>query len=162
MVTRKLARSLLLLGLLFLLLIGVRTAKAAPEGCSQATLKGNYGSFEQGTVIVDLGSPFPAPPFPVALTAIDTYDGKGNVSGTYWASFGGMPVSGPFTGTYTVYPDCTYSDTITPEGESPSHRVGTITGEGLDHDHPREGDYHWFGELPAGLQHHHRSRRGLP
>jgi hypothetical protein len=132
MVTRKLARSLLLLGLLFPLLIGVTTVNASPGNCSQATLKGKYGSLEQGTVVANLGDGFPAPPFPVALTAIDTYDGKGNVSGTYWASFDGVPVSGPFKGTYTVNPDCTYSDTITPEGQPPSHRVGTITGEGLD------------------------------
>ena len=132
MVTRKLARSLLLLGLLFPVLIGVTTVTASPGNCSLATLKGKYGSLEQGTVVVDLGAPFPPPPWPVALTAIDTYDGKGNLSGTYWANFGGIPVSGPFTGTYIVNPDCTYSDTITPEGESPSHRVGTITGEGID------------------------------
>jgi hypothetical protein len=120
--------SLLLLGLAY---FGVTTLKASPRNCSAATLQGKYGSLEQGTVIVDLGPPFPAPPWPVALTAIDTYDGRGNVSGRYWASFGGIPVSGTLTGTYTVYPDCTYSDTITPAGEPASHRVGTITGDGM-------------------------------
>jgi hypothetical protein len=119
--------SLLLVGLAY---FGVTTLKASPGNCSQATLQGKYGSVEQGTVLVDIGIGV-TPPFPVALTAIDNYDGNGNISGTYWASFGGKQVSGTITGTYTVYPDCTYSDTITPAGESATHRVGAITGEGM-------------------------------
>lgn len=130
MVTRKLARLLLLLGLLFSLLIGVTTALASPR-CSQATLKGRYGFVEQGTVLVDIGVGV-TPPFPLVLTAMPTYDGKGEFWGTYTASFGGVPYPGTFTGTYTVYPDCTYADTFTPAGFSAAHRVGTITGEGLD------------------------------
>ena len=131
MITKKLAISLLLLGLIFPVLIGVASANASQRTCSQATLKGRYGSSEQGTVLVDIGIGV-TPPFPVGLVAIDNYDGEGNLSGTYWASFGGVQVSGPFTGNYTVNPDCTYSDTINPEGETATHRVGTITAAGMD------------------------------
>jgi hypothetical protein len=131
MITRKLASSLLLVGLLSPLLIGLTTANASQGHCGQATLSGKYGALEQGTVLMDIGVGV-TPPFPVALSAIASFDGAGDVSGTFWASFGGVPVSGSFTGTYTVHPDCTYSDTITPEGMSPAHRVGTITGEGKD------------------------------
>jgi len=131
MITRKLASSLLLLGLLSPLLIGLTPANASQGRCGQATLNGKYGALEQGTILADIGIGV-TPPFPVVLTAIVDFDGEGNVSGTTWASFGGVPGSVPVTGTYTVNPDCTYSDTITPEGMSPGHRVGTITGEGMD------------------------------
>jgi hypothetical protein len=131
--TRKLARSRLLLGLLFALLIGVTTANASSGKCSLATLQGNYGAWEQGTVIVDLGAPFPTAPFPVALTGIATFDGKGNFGGTATASFGGVPIVGEtFAGTYIVNGDCTYSDTFTAPGFPTLHRAGTITGEGMD------------------------------
>jgi hypothetical protein len=132
MVTKKLARSLLLLGLLFSLLTGVTTVSASSRNCSLTSFKGTYGDIEQGTVILDLGPPFPAPPFPVALSGIVTYDGKGSVSAKYTATFNGVTMPGTATGTYAVNPDCTYSDEITPYPSGPtSHHAGTITGEGI-------------------------------
>ena len=131
MITRKLSSSLLLFGLFSPLLIGLTPANASQGHCGQATLNGKYGALEQGTVLVDLGVGV-TPPFPFALSAIASFDGEGNISGTFWASFGGVPRSGPFTGTYTVNPDCTYSDTITPEGMPSAYRVGAITGDGQD------------------------------
>jgi len=130
MVTRKLARSLLLLGLLFPLLIGVTTVNASPGNCSLATLKGTYGDQEQGTVVMDIG--FGTPPFPVVLSGSVTYDGKGKVWATDTASFNGVLMPGTATGTYAVNPDCTYSDEITPYPSGPtSHHAGIITGEGI-------------------------------
>lgn len=39
---------------------------------------------------------------------------------------------GTATGTYTVNPDCSYSDEITPSGGGPvSHHAGAITGAGV-------------------------------
>jgi hypothetical protein len=64
-------------------------------------------------------------------TATPTYDGAGNFSGTYTLSVGGAIVPGTFTGTYTVNPDCTYSDEFTPLPSVVVHHAGTITGEGL-------------------------------
>jgi hypothetical protein len=130
MVTRKLAWSLLLLELPFSLLIGVTTVNGSPRNCSQATLKGTYGDLEQGTVVMDVG--FGTPPFPVALSAIVTYDGEGNVSAKSTAAFNGVTITGGATGTYAVNPDCTYSDEMTPYPSGPvSHHAGIITGEGL-------------------------------
>jgi hypothetical protein len=130
MVTKKLARSLVLLGLLFSLLLGVTTVNAWSRNCSLATLKGTYGDLEQGTVVMDVG--FGTPPFPIAISAIVTYDGKGNLSAKSTATFNGVTVPGGATGTYTVYPDCTYSDENTPYPSGPvSHHAGVITGEGL-------------------------------
>jgi hypothetical protein len=109
---------------------GVRTDEGPPGRCSLATLKGGYGVLEQGTVVGQLPG-FPPPPFPVAISANPTYDGAGNFSGTFAASFGGAIVPGTFTGTYTVNPDCTYSDEFAPLPDFVVHHAGTITGEGI-------------------------------
>ena len=95
--------------------------------CSVATLKGTYGVVEQGTVIADISMPIPVP-FPTANVAIVTYDGAGNLSATFTASYGGAILKGSVTGTYTVAPDCTYTDSV------PTvhlERAGVITGEGM-------------------------------
>ena len=97
--------------------------------CSLATLQGTYGDFEEGTVLAQFPG-FPAPPFPVVLIGMVTYDGAGNVSATYTSSMGGVILPGTGTGTYTVNSDCTYSDVITEPNGPGGHHVGTITGKG--------------------------------
>ena len=142
MATRKTGWSLTLVALLFSLLVpvvqaqgqelsaGVKAVKAPSRGCSLATLKGTYGVWEQGTVVGDLPG-FPPPPWLFANSAKATYDGTGNLSGTYTGSFGGAIVPGTFTGTYGVNPDCTYSDEFTPLPGFVVHHAGTITGAGV-------------------------------
>ena len=102
--------------------------RALAQGrCSVATLKGSYGVVEQGTIVMDgvMGLPVGSPTANVALV---TYDGAGNLSATYQASYGGMPLSGSLQGTYRVDPDCTYYDSVpTVQLE----RKGTIVGEGM-------------------------------
>jgi len=99
-----------------------------PGGCSLATLKGTYGGIEQGTILVDFGPPFPPAPFQGLVVGSITYDGAGNLSINYMADFGGLTIPGTSTGTYTVNPDCTYSDEVP---STDSHRVGVISGEGM-------------------------------
>jgi hypothetical protein len=98
--------------------------------CSLATLKGSYGVLEQGTVVGQIPG-FPPPPWPVVNSVLATYDGAGNVKGTYTASFGGVIGSGTFTGTYKVKPDCTYSTEFTAGPLGVLHETGTITGRGM-------------------------------
>jgi hypothetical protein len=148
MVKRKITWLLLSVAPLFFLLAPVVEARgqdlrdevtpANPSRttCSLATLKGTYGVLEQGTVVGQLPG-FPPPPFPVVNSATPTYDGAGNFSGTYTLSVGGAIVPGRFTGTYSVNPDCTYSDEFTPLPNFVVHHAGTITGEGT----LREIDY---------------------
>jgi hypothetical protein len=104
--------------------------KIVPARCSAATLRGTYGDIEYGTVVAQLPG-FPPPPFPVALSGTITFDGKGNVSAAYTATFDGISMPGKATGTYTVNPDCSYSDQITPSGGSVSHHAGVIAGPGM-------------------------------
>jgi hypothetical protein len=116
--------------LLAVLLLGVTTVRGWARECSLETLKGTYGVFEQGTDVV--GPPtLPPAPFPTVLTANPTFDGEGNFSGTFTASFGGVFVPGTFTGTYKVTADCAYSDEflVLPFRET-LHHMGFITGEG--------------------------------
>lgn len=131
MVTRRIRWSLLVLALLLLVLIGVRTVEAkTPSDCSEANLNGTYGVLEQGTVVGQLPG-FPPPPWRFANSVIAVYDGAGNFSGTFTASAAGGIGMGAFAGTYTVKPDCTYSDEFTPAPGIVLHHAGTITGSGV-------------------------------
>jgi hypothetical protein len=99
--------------------------------CSLRTLHGRYGIFVQGTVLATSG-PSAHPAFPFVVSGVFTYDGEGNVSGTYNQSVGGGILTGQTAdGTYQVNPDCTYSAQFGPPGGPFAHRVGTITGEGM-------------------------------
>jgi hypothetical protein len=142
MVTRKLAWSLLLMGLLLFLPVsifegrgqgpvpGVRMEEASSGGCSLATIHGTYGVWEQGTFVGKIdGNP---PGILVAIVGRVTYDGAGNLSGTWFGSFGGsVTPTLPVTGTYTVSPDCIYSDEFSPGPGLVLHHSGPIVGGGI-------------------------------
>lgn len=142
MVAKRLAWSLVLIALVLFLrasVVEVRGQDPVPDvttgdtsssGCSVATLQGTYGFFEQGTYVGKIG-PFPPGPFPVAIVGSVTYDGAGNLSGAYTGNFGGFIVSAPFTGTYTVNRDCTYSDEFAPGQGLLLHTAGSISGRGM-------------------------------
>jgi hypothetical protein len=123
-------RRLALVSVVALAVLAVTGPVASAQArCSAATLKGSYGLVEQGTVVMDIGMPgLPPFPFPTGNIAIVTYDGAGKLSATYRAIFGGIPLPpGSLTGTYTVGPDCTYTDDV--PGVS-MKRAGVIVGTG--------------------------------
>jgi len=145
MFTRKLSWSSLLLAVL---LLGVTTVATLPlaaqdrddgrdhqrgweRECSLRTLHGRFGWFGQGTV---LAVPNVHPSLPLVVSGVITYDGEGNVSGTYNQSVAGAIATGlKLEGSYQVNPDCTYSSQITLLATgSIVNRVGTITGEGIN------------------------------
>ncbi len=101
----------------------------AAQNCSLATVKGNFGSHAEGTML----APFPeapTPPYPVAAVGLHNFDGQGNWTITYSISLGGgiVPWGASLTGTYDVTPGCKLSVT----GVSmPVAFVGTIMGEGM-------------------------------
>ena len=125
-------RRLALVSVVALAVLAVTGPVASAQGrCSVATLKGSYGLVEQGTVVMDIGMPvLPPVPYPTANVAIVTYDGAGKLSATYRAVFGGVPLPpGSLTGTYTVGPDCTYTDDVP---AVMMKRAGVIVGEGTN------------------------------
>lgn len=74
----------------------------AENGCSVATLSGNYGvTFSGFSVDNNTSVPFYG-------EGLLTFDGQGNLSGPVNFSLNGVPtLNTPYTATYTVNPDCT-------------------------------------------------------
>jgi hypothetical protein len=110
---------------------GLRTEEASSRTCSLATVEGTYAVWEQGTFVGKIdGNP---PGILVAIVGRVTYDGAGNLSGTWFGSFGGsVTPTLPVTGTYTVSPDCIYSDEFAPGGPGFFlHHSGPIVGHGI-------------------------------
>jgi hypothetical protein len=103
-----------------------RAAKAAATQCSLATVHGTYVGAFDGYVIVGKDR------VPFANAVVETFDGKGHQQGVSSSNANGKVVAHqvPFTGTYTVKPDCTtletdkdafgnvyhFDDYITPDG----------------------------------------------
>jgi hypothetical protein len=144
--TRKLGCSLFLITLLAFLPIlsgygagsglvsqmQAQTLWNSPTGCSAATLRGEYGLFEQGTIFVPLPWVTTLPPFPTADVVIITYDGAGHFSGSYTANDAGYPGKGTFNGTYSVNADCTYTGEYVPSVLPITfHLAGVIEGQGM-------------------------------
>jgi len=94
----------------------------ADGGCSAASLSGPYAVSRQGTLVTSvLGLPAPAPWGEVALA---DFDGVRAFSGTANVNIGGIAISGGFTGTYTIKPDCTGTLTVQP---NPPYNALVIT-----------------------------------
>jgi hypothetical protein len=88
-----------------LLAVGAGYAKnenAAGAKCSEATLDGTYLFAEDGVILTGNDQ------VPFALAGYEVYNGNGKVRGVQSGNFGGeVSRKEPFTGTYTVKPDCT-------------------------------------------------------
>ena len=96
--------------------------RMANGGCSVASLSGPYAVSRQGTLVTSvLGVPAPALWGEVALA---DFDGGGGFSGTANVNIGGIAISGGFTGTYTIKPDCTGTVTVHP---NPPYNALVIT-----------------------------------
>src|SRR5215469_15737356 len=90
---------LLLLPIVLSFAIGTQAAGA---NCSNATLHGSYGLHATGSVI-GVGD--------FAAVGRFTFDGKGNLTAKLFVRVNGNNLEPPeFTGTYSVNPDCTVTD----------------------------------------------------
>ena len=82
------------------LAIGMQAQDRA--NCSNATLHGSYGLHATGTII-GVGD--------FAAVGRFTFDGTGNLTAKLFVRVNGNNIEHPlFTGTYSVSPDCTVSD----------------------------------------------------
>ena len=104
----------------------VRLVAHAHDGCSNATLVGNYGFAFSGFQKQHNKS------VPFYGAGIANFDGAGNVSATFADSIDGDSSTGnPYTASYTVNSDCSVSLTATP-GSGGDNGVGAIVGDGAE------------------------------
>ena len=100
--------------LLTLLLAVSSSLTAHASGCSNSTIRGSYAFTIHGTIFLPNGST-------LVVDGIDkvTFDGKGNLTQVdAVATNGNLDAPGwrPGTGTYSVNPDCTGTQTIVVPG----------------------------------------------
>ena len=82
--------------------LAIGTQAEDKANCSNATLHGSYGLHATGTVI-GVGD--------FAAVGHFTFDGTGNLTGKVFLRVNGDNIEPPeFTGTYSVSPDCTVTD----------------------------------------------------
>ena len=111
-------KSRISLFLLTLALAASSTLTAHASECSNLTIKGRYAFTIHGTVFLPNG-------FTLLIDGIDkiTFDGKGNLRQVDAVATNGILTPGwrPGTGTYSVNPDCTGTQTIVIPGMSDLH-----------------------------------------
>ena len=91
---------------LALIVLSFATGIQAEAKCSNAILHGHYSLHATGTVI-GVGD--------FAAVGRFTFDGNGNLTGKLFVRVAGNNVEPPeFTGTYSIGPDCTVTDTWGP------------------------------------------------
>jgi len=73
-------------------------AHEGSEGCSVASLNGNYGQVLRGEVL-GLG--------PIVAVGVTTFDGRGHFVADQTVNLNGNVQQAPLTGTYTVNSNCT-------------------------------------------------------
>jgi|SRR5579884_2151736 hypothetical protein len=103
-----------------------RAARAAAIQCSLATLHGTYVNAADGFGIQGSDR------VPFALAAWETFDGKGHIQGIYSGNSNGKVFAHQvrFTGTYTVNPDCTATETDKDATGSVDHYDDYTTPDG--------------------------------
>jgi hypothetical protein len=100
-----------------------------PKGCSNRTLRGDYGFSITGTVF----PPSPVPSFLIRGVAMTHFDGRGNLTQVDFATRNGVPIASdwrPATGTYEVNADCTGTAEIHPNDGSPTLHLRMVVVDG--------------------------------
>jgi len=98
----------------------------AHDGCSNATLMGNYGLSFSGFQQQNNKS------LPFYGAGIANFDGAGSMSAVFGDSINGIGSTGnTYTATYTVNSDCSISLTATPASGGDNF-VGAIVGNGAE------------------------------
>ena len=100
--------------LLTLVVVGSQSSTAHASACSNSTIRGSYAFTIHGTLFLPDGST-------LVVDGIDkiTFDGKGNFTQVDAVATNGKldaPGWRPGTGTYSVNPDCTGTQTIVVAG----------------------------------------------
>ena len=117
---------------------GAMAQTADQPVCSNATLTGSYGLQISGT----RPAPFVAPGGPgfvgqfenVIGTVVQIFDGKGNFTqvDNVKGNVAGIIPDRPGKGTYTVNPDCTVTQVVSPPGQAQIVSKGVIVDGGKE------------------------------
>ncbi len=106
--------------------LGLVSTVHAQEGCSLATLQGEY----LVTGRADARSDVPDPTYPRVAIAVWTFDGEGGVTGFNTQSHGGVISRGSFSGTFAFDPsNCTATLEL---GMEPAHWDLFMTANGSE------------------------------
>jgi hypothetical protein len=143
---RKISSTLLVALLISLtIILGSIRKVPAKVGCSNSSLHGSYGLHATG--IAAAGGAF-------AAVGVVSFDGAGNLEGTLFVKLsGGISPVVPISGTYTVHPDCTVSDTF---GGSQHTSVIVDNGRGYLINNTTAGDLSVIsGEAHKQFRHDH-------
>lgn len=97
----------------------------ASGGCSDASLRGTFGTQFSGNVI-GYG--------PIAGVSVGTYDGAGHITSTDNINVNGFPILNlAETGTYSVNADCTGTQTVNQADGNVVHTAFVIVGKQVFH-----------------------------
>jgi len=120
-------KSRISLSLLVLALAASSTLTAHASGCTNLTMKGSWVQHLQGLIFLPDGSS-------LVLTGItkSTYDGLGNLTALDSSGTNGAVPTGwrTGTGTYTVNPDCTGTETISFPDQADIHAQFVLAQSG--------------------------------
>ena len=124
----------LCMGLVLTVWHGSTPKVSAQNGCTLATLIGGYGAATAGFINsssnpndITIGTFVP-----FAEAVHFNFDGRGNVSGSSTADYGGQSFPVTFTGSYSVNPNCTGSATFNLGDDNLVHRNLVIVAEGKE------------------------------
>ena len=120
-------KSRISLSLLILALAASSTLTAHASGCTNQTMKGAWVQHLQGLIFLPDGTS-------LVLTGVtkSTYDGLGNITVLDASGVNGNVPAGwrTGTGTYTVNPDCTGTETISFPGQADIHAQFALAQSG--------------------------------
>jgi hypothetical protein len=81
----------------------------AHDGCSLRTLNGSYGGAADGWIATGPPPVIAKDTIPIAVMAVETFNGAGNFSASNTTNLGGLVFTSTGSGTYTVNADCSGS-----------------------------------------------------
>src|ERR1035438_6571279 len=103
---------------LSLLILFASSAALAADVCNPADLVGPYAFQLTGSTDIS------GEPHPTASLGRIVFDGTGNLSGTASATFRGLLLGNPVTGSYETKSDCSVSWKLQDDSRSEERRVG--------------------------------------
>jgi hypothetical protein len=110
---------------LFLLILLSGAAVHAADVCNPSDLVGPYAFQLSGSTTIS------GTPQPVASLGLIVFDGSGSLSGTASATFSGLLLGNPVTGSYEAMPDCSVTWKLQDDSGGFQNFSGTMSTDGI-------------------------------